>query len=148
MTSRQLAAAFFAVLLAMAPSSSAQQTDPSKPPSSKKPKLTLKARPDFGIAPLRVALTAVLEGGDNDFEEFYCPTLIWEWGDGSASESSTDCPPYEAGKSQIARRFTKEHTYQYSGRLRVYFSLRQRDKEVSAAGVNITVMPGGTDNTQ
>jgi hypothetical protein len=149
MTSRQLASAFVAVILASTPSSSAQQTDPTRPPTlSRKPRLTIKARPEFGIAPLRVAVTAELEGGANDFEEFYCPTLVWEWGDGSASESSADCPPYEPGKSKIARRFTKEHTYQYSGRLRVYFSLRHRDREVTTAGVNITVMPGGRDNSQ
>src|SRR5262245_30572904 len=136
MTSRQLAAAFIATLLASGVSSSAQQTDPSKRPPSKKPHLTLRARPEFGVAPLRVALTAEFEGGDNDFEEFYCPTVVWEWGDGGASEASSDCAPYEAGKSQITRRYTKEHVYQHSGRIRVYFSLRHREKEVTAAGVN------------
>jgi hypothetical protein len=148
MTSRHLAAASVAILLAWAPSSSARAQQPEKPAPSRKPHLSLRARPEFGIAPLRVALTAEFTGGDNDFEEFYCPTVVWEWGDGSASEASSDCVPYEAGKSQITRRYTKEHVYERSGTLRAYFSLRRRDKEVAAAGVNITVMPGGRDNSQ
>jgi hypothetical protein len=123
----------------------AQDDAPQREP--KRPKLTLKARPDIGIAPTRVVLTAEFEGGDDDFEEYYCPTVVWEWGDNGVSESSSDCAPYEAGKSQIRRRYTVEHTYRRSGRIRVYFSLRHRDKEVVAAGVNITIQPGGTDNS-
>ena len=50
------------------------------------------------MAPARVVLTAELTGGANDFEEFYCGAVEWEWGDGTKSESSSDCAPYEAGQ--------------------------------------------------
>ena len=123
-----------------------QQSDTAKAPDAKRPKLTLKARPEIGIAPMRVVFTAELEGGSNDFEEYYCPTTVWEFGDGGVSEASADCPPYEAGKSQIKRRYVMEHNYRRSGRIRVYFSLRRRDKEVTNASVIVSMQPGGTDN--
>jgi hypothetical protein len=71
-----------------------------------RPKVTLKAQPVIAMAPARVVLTAELTGGANDYEEFYCTAVEWEWGDGTKSESSSDCAPYEAGKSEIKRRFT------------------------------------------
>ena len=64
------------------------------------------------MSPLRVvASSAELIGGANDSEEFYCPTIEWDWGDGTQSESSVDCEPYEAGKSEIKRRFTVSHVF-------------------------------------
>ena len=48
----------------------------------KRPKITLKAQPLIAMAPARVVLTAELVGGDDDFEDFYCPAIEWEWGDG------------------------------------------------------------------
>lgn len=147
-----IAAACFAVVIAASTAfPTGQKPDAAKAPEPKRPKLTLKATPTFGIAPLRVVMTAELEGGSDDFEEYYCPTVIWEWGDGTISESSSDCQPYEAGKSQIKRRYTVEHIYKRSdpsGRTRAYFSLRHRDKEVAAAGINVAIQPGGTDNRQ
>jgi hypothetical protein len=97
---------------------------------------------------MRVVLTADLEGGSDDFEEYYCPTVVWEWGDGGASEMSSDCEPYTPGETQIKRRYTIEHTYKRSGRIRVYFSMRHRDKETVAVGVNIVVQPGAGDNSE
>ena len=76
-----------------------------------RPKLTLRANPVIAMAPARVVLTAELNGGANDYEEFYCPAVEWEWGDGTKSESSSDCAPYEPGKSEIKRRFTVEHVF-------------------------------------
>src|SRR3954451_253449 len=75
-----------------------------------KPKISLKATPVIAMAPARVVLTAELTGGANDYEDFYCTAIEWEWGDGTKSESSTDCAPYEAGKSEIKRRFTVEQS--------------------------------------
>ena len=104
-------------------------------------------RPLISMAPARVVLTAELVGGDNDFEDFYCPAVEWEWGDGTKSESSTDCAPYEPGKSEIKRRFTVEHVFR-TGRpngYRVTVHLKRRDKSVGAATVNIQVRPGLRD---
>jgi hypothetical protein len=113
----------------------------------KRPKITLKAQPLISMAPARVVLTAELIGGDDDFEDFYCPSVEWEWGDGTKSESSTDCAPYEAGKSEIKRRFTVEHVFR-TGRpngYRVTVHLKRRDKSVGAATVAIQVRPGLRD---
>jgi len=113
----------------------------------KRPKITLKAQPLIAMAPARVVLTAELVGGDDDFEDFYCPAIEWEWGDGTKSESSTDCAPYEPGKSEIKRRFTVEHVFR-TGRpngFRVTVHLKRRDKSVGAATVNIQVRPGLRD---
>ena len=149
MKSILITAAGIAIVAALTAAPSEQKPETPKAPEQKRPKLTLKARPDVGIAPMRVVLTAEFEGGSDDFEDYYCPTVLWEWGDGTVSESSSDCPPYEAGKSQIKRRYTMEHNYRRSdpsGKIRAYFSLRHRDKEVAATGVNIAIQPGGTDN--
>lgn len=130
---------------------SAQKADKGakdqEPPDPKRPKITLKAQPLISMAPARVVLTAELVGGDNDFEDFYCPAVEWEWGDGTKSESSTDCAPYEPGKSEIKRRFTVEHVFR-TGRpngYRVTVHLKRRDKSVGAATVNIQVRPGLRD---
>src|SRR5690242_415885 len=90
-----------------------------------RPKLSLNASPKMGRSPLRVALTAELTGGANDYEEFYCPSVVWQWGDGTESESTLDCQPYEAGKSSIKRRFTVEHVFK-AGEHTVVFQLRRR----------------------
>jgi len=121
----------------------AQKNDKSAPKDddSKRPKLLLKAQPAVSMSPARVVLTAELTGGTNDFEDFYCATTEWDWGDGTQSESTSDCAPYETGKSEIKRRFTVEHVFR-AGNYRVQFRLKRRDKTVASAGVNIQVRPG------
>ena len=107
-----------------------------------RPRLTLRATPPVGIAPARVVLTAELQGGDNDFEEYYCASVEWDWGDGTRSQASSDCDPYEAGKSEIRRRFTSERTFRRAGNNKVVIRLKQRGKEVAAATINVTIQPG------
>jgi hypothetical protein len=119
----------------------AQKSDKDKDTDPKRPRLTLKAQPMISISPARVVLTAELQGGPNDFEEYYCPTVEWDWGDGTQSESTTDCQPYEAGKSEIKRRFTVEHIFR-AGNYKVMFRLKRRDKPLTAATVSIQVRPG------
>ena len=113
-------------------------------PDNRRPKVTLKAQPVIAMAPARVVLTAELNGGANDFEEFYCPTVEWEWGDGTHSESSSDCAPYEAGKSEIKRRYTVEHVFR-AGAYRVMFHLKRSNRAVGNASVNIQIRPGLRD---
>ena len=62
----------------------AQTRNPKE--DNQRPKLSLKAQPNVGIAPVRVVLTAELTGGANDFQEYYCPTVLWDWADGSLLE--------------------------------------------------------------
>jgi hypothetical protein len=118
--------------------------DPKDSPDTGRPTLKLKAQPVISMAPSRVVLTAELVGGANDFEDFYCPTVAWEWGDGTRSESTTDCAPYEPGKSEIKRRFTVEHVFR-TGNFRVNFHLKRRDKSVGVVSVQIQVRPGLRD---
>ena len=82
---------------------------------NKKPSISLKASPPVGFSPLRVVVTAEVKGGANDFEDFYCASVEWDWGDGTKSETKADCDPYEPGKSEIKRRYVQEHTFQSSG---------------------------------
>ena len=110
-----------------------------------RPKLTLKAQPMMAIAPARIVFTAELNGGANDLQEYYCPTIEWEWGDDTRSEATSDCEPYEAGKSEIKRRFTVEHQYKHGANYRVVFRLKRGAKSVAQATVNIQVRPGLRD---
>jgi hypothetical protein len=128
---------------------SAQKADKDQKDNAdaRRPKLSLKAQPVIAMAPARVVLTAELNGGANDFEEFYCPSVEWEWGDGTKSESSSDCAPYEPGKSEIKRRFTVEHVFR-AGAYRVMFHLKRRDRSVGVASVNIQIRPGLRDGLQ
>ena len=126
-----------------------KEKDPAKDgkasQDAKKPQIRLKANPVISVSPAKVTLVAEILGGANDFEEFYCPTIEWEWGDDTHSESSSDCPPYEAGKSEIRRRFTVEHVFRRPGNYRVSFRLKRRDKAVGFASVQVQVRPGLPD---
>jgi hypothetical protein len=113
--------------------------------SDKKPSLSLKATPPAGFAPLRVRLTVDVRGGANDYSDFYCPTVQWDWDDGTISENSEDCDPYEAGKSTIRRRYSGDHTFQISGDYRVTFRLKQKDKVIGSGTTALTVRPGARE---
>ena len=65
----------------------------------------------MGFAPFRVVLTADVKGGPDDYEQYYCATIEWDMGDGNRAEQSADCDPYEAGKSQIKRRYVREQVF-------------------------------------
>jgi hypothetical protein len=109
-----------------------------------RPRINLRAQPVVGVSPARIVLTAELVGGSNDYEEYYCPTVSWEWGDDTKSESTVDCEPYEAGKSEIKRRFTIEHIFREPGARKVFFRLKRGNKEVAAAWVTVQVRPGAS----
>jgi hypothetical protein len=132
-----------ALMLAAA---SGQQKDDKKQPDPR-PKLTLKAQPVLAIAPARVVFTAELIGGANDYQDFYCPTVQWEWGDDTTSESNADCEPYAPGTSAIKRRFTMDHAYEhgYNAPMKVLFRLKRRDKTLASATTNVQIRPGIRD---
>lgn len=119
----------------------AQRDTKSAKEENQRPKLSLKAQPNVGISPARIALTAELTGGANDFEEYYCPTVLWDWADGTESESTVDCEPYEAGKSEIKRRYTVQHTFR-AGAHKVWVRLKRNAKLLASANVTIQVQPG------
>jgi hypothetical protein len=109
---------------------------------AKKPSLSLRASPPISFSPANIHLVAELKGGPDDYEEFYCPAIEWDWGDGTRSENSSDCDPYEAGVSQISRRFSKTHVYNIQGRYRVQVRLKRNTKVLTSASTNIQVRAG------
>lgn len=113
--------------------------------ADRKPSLSFRATPPVGFSPLRVRVVVDVKGGSDDYADFYCPTIEWEWGDGTVSENSEDCDPYEAGKSTIRRRFTAEHVFRQSGAFHVYFRLKQKDKTIAASSGNVQVRAGLRD---
>jgi hypothetical protein len=108
----------------------------------KKPKISVKANPAMAISPARVVASADINGGPDDFEEFYCATVEWDWGDDTRSNNSADCDPYEAGKSQIKRRFTADQTYRTAGDYRIQFRLKKKDKSIAGATTSVKIKPG------
>lgn len=111
----------------------------------RKPSLSFKATPPVGFSPLRVRVVIDVRGGSDDYADFYCPSIEWDWGDGAISESSEDCDPYEAGKTTILRRFSAEHVFRSQGTYQVFFRLKQRDRTVASAAGNIQVRAGVRD---
>jgi hypothetical protein len=126
---------------ASGPAVGAQRETRSSKEENPRPKLSLKAQPNVGIAPARIVLTLELTGGANDFQEFYCPTVLWDWADGTESESTLDCEPYEAGKSEIRRRYTVQHTFR-AGAHKVWVRLKRNDRLLASANTTIQVQPG------
>jgi len=110
-----------------------------------KPSLSLRASPPISFSPATIHVVAELKGGPDDFEELYCAALEWDWGDGTRSEAANDCDPYQAGVSQILRRFSTDHVYNMAGRFRVALRLKRNTKVVTSATTNIQVRPGLRD---
>jgi hypothetical protein len=112
----------------------------------RKPSLSLKANPPVGFSPLRVRLVVDVKNGPDDYQDYYCPGVQWDWGDGTVSENSEDCDPYQAGKSQIRRRYSVEHVFRQAGTYQVFFRLKQRDRVTAAISANVEVRPGVRDD--
>jgi hypothetical protein len=134
---RVLVLAFTAILLV--PFSPLQARDQG---GNKKPSLSLKATPGIAFAPARVVVVAEVKGGSNDFEEFYCPTVEWEWGDETTSTAEADCDPYAAGKSEIKRRYTIEHRFKNPGGFKIILRLKKGTKVVAQATTLVNVRAG------
>ena len=156
-----------AVLAMTAPSGASGESAAAQ---NKKPSIKLKANPTVGMSPVRVVVTAEVTGGSDDFEDFYCASVEWDWGDGTTSQSKEDCDPYEAGKSQIKRRYTQEHTYrsamsstspfassdtsdvsnsqQQGVQMRIRFTLKQKSKTVGSSQTTVQVRPGLRDGME
>jgi hypothetical protein len=114
---------------------------------SRKPRLDLRATPRLAATiPSRVLVVAQLVGGD-ETEEFYCPGLEWDWGDGARSAYESDCPPFEPGM-ELVRRFSATHAYRQPGEYEVRITLRRADRSLAAARASVSVRGlGGTDET-
>jgi hypothetical protein len=137
--------AFCTLLAALAiawPSARAWSGQRDADSDDKKPSLALRAQPPVGFSPLRVRVVVDVKGGANDYADFYCPSIEWDWGDGTVSENSSDCDPYEAGKSTIQRRFSTDHVYRQAGSFKLVFRLKQKNKAIAATSANVQVRAG------
>ena len=135
------------IVLLMTCAHVAAQSAPAstRPAKEDRPDITLRASPQMLFSPARVSVRAELKGGANDFEDYYCSTIEWVWGDGTASESSVDCDPYEPGKSEIRRYYSSSHTYTVAGRYEVRFRMKKGDKVVGSGSAVVQVRPGIRD---
>jgi hypothetical protein len=124
----------------------ADQKVAQKQGDDKRPTLALKATPPLGFSPLRVHASVDVRGGPDDSADFYCPTIEWDWGDGTVSENSEDCEPYQEGVSTIRRRFSSDHVFQQGGGYRVMFRLKQKSKVIASASTNVQVRAGVRDD--
>lgn len=114
-----------------------------------KPSLNIRATPVSGFAPLKISVSVTLQGGANDYQDFYCPSVEWDWDDGTKSQEKIDCDPYEAGKSEIRRSYRAEHKYEFGGSdFRVQFRLKQKNKTVASTSTTVRVQPGIRDGGQ
>ena len=132
-------AAAVAVLLLAGPAAMLSGQDS---PERERPSLTLRSTPTVGFTPLNVRVVADLREGDDDHPDYYCPLIQWEWGDGTMSESSLDCEPYQAGVSAMRRQYTSTHTYRQPGSFRLRIRLLQDDDTVDTATDRIQVRGG------
>jgi hypothetical protein len=110
---------------------------------AKKPRLDLRANPRLAVMPVDVLVVAELVGGD-EIEDFYCPAVEWDWGDGGRSAHEADCPPFEPGMS-MARRHSASHAYRQPGEYSVRVTLRRVGRALAVAStvVTIGVTPSG-----
>lgn len=135
-------AAFATALVAGGPVNAGQRSD-----DNKKPSVTFKATPPVGFAPLKVRVVVDLKGGADDYADFYCATVEWDWADGNISGSGEDCDPYQAGKSEIQRRFTAEHTFRQGGDYEIAFRLKQKSRVVAYSKGTVRVRAGIYDDS-
>ena len=138
------AAAAVAVLAFLVPAAGSSAQD-EKAKKGKKPGLELRSSPRFAFSPASILFTAELKGGD-DVEELYCPEVEWEWGDGGKSVNEGDCDPWTE-TSQIQRRFTANHVYQFAGIYRVKVTLRRSGRNIMSQTYSLTIRAGLGDQS-
>tara|TARA_B100000029_G_scaffold511531_1_gene605810 strand:+ start:1203 stop:1646 length:444 start_codon:yes stop_codon:yes gene_type:complete len=101
--------------------------------------LRLRATPRVAFAPADILFVGQIRGGPDDNEELYCLEIEWDWGDDTTSEQTLDCDPYEPGVSEIRRRYSVRHTYNYGGRYNVRLHLKQGNDVVMSGQTRIEV---------
>ena len=134
--------------VAVAAQGPAQEKNDKAPKDEARPEIGLKVSPLIAFSPAKISVRAELKGGALDYEPFYCNTIIWDWDDGTTSENTPDCPPYEAGQSQIRRYYSSTHTYQTAGRYNVRFRMKKGDRTVGGNATLVQVRPGIRDPSE
>ncbi len=138
------AAAILAAVLGLAGPAVAGDGE-QQPKKLKKPGLELRVSPRFSFSPAELMFTAELKGGD-DVEEYYCPEVEWEWGDGGKSVQEADCDPWKAD-TRIERRYVTHHVFAESGIYLTRITLRKSDRTIATRTVEVTVRPGLGDRS-
>jgi hypothetical protein len=134
--------------VAAAAQAPAQEKDGKSGKDTARPEIGLKVTPLIAFSPAKISVRAELKGGATDYEPFYCPTIVWDWDDGTTSENTPDCTPYEAGASEIRRYFSSTHTYQMAGRYNVRFRMKKGDRVVGGTSYVVQVRPGIRDPSE
>ena len=129
-------------LAAVSYSGPARAGDASAEP---RPHLDLRATPRVAFSPVEVFLMGELKGGQ-DSEEFYCPGLVWDWGDGSRSAHESDCTPYQDG-AHLDRLFSARHAYRAPGAYSVRLFLIRAGRTITMAMTPIMVHGRFADET-
>lgn len=111
----------------------------TKTPDPQKADLSLRVNPMMAFAPARITLSAQVKGGPNDNANLYCPTVEWDWGDGTVSESTSDCDPFEPNKTEIQRSYTTQHVYKFGGEYIVQLRLKKQNKVVASASAQLNI---------
>lgn len=110
-----------------------------------RPEIALKVTPLISFSPAKITVRAEFKGGALDYEPYYCTTILWDWDDGTTSENTPDCTPYEAGKSEIRRYLSNTHVYTMAGRYTVRLRLKKGDRVVGGSATVVQVRPGIRD---
>jgi hypothetical protein len=126
----------------------AQEKDAKKQKEDDRPEINLKVSPLIAFSPAKISVRAELKGGPVDYEPFYCPTIVWDWDDGTTSENTPDCAPYEPGQSEIRRYYSSTHVYQMAGRFNVRFRMKKGDRTVGGNATVVQVRPGIRDPSE
>ena len=138
----QMGVACLAAAVSLAADSQKDQKDQKDP---RKPAISIRVAPPISFSPARVVITAELRGGEMEDGELYCPEIEWDWGDGTKSEATENCEPFEQGKSTVKRRWTTTHTYETQGMYRVQLRLKRGNKTIVSGNNSVQVKAGVRD---
>jgi PKD domain-containing protein len=106
----------------------------------RKPRVDIRATPRMAFSPAEVLVVVKLTGGD-EHEDFYCPDVEWEFGDGSRSGQQADCEPFAEGMA-LERHFTARHAYRQPGDYEVRVTLRRASRTLAVSTTRVTVHGG------
>ena len=107
----------------------------------KKPHLELRASPRVAFFPVEIVAIGEVMGGQ-DTEDFYCPGLEWDWGDGSRSARESDCAPFVDGAT-VDHLYSARHAFRAPGVYVVRLTLRRAGRAVAVASAAVAVRGQG-----
>jgi hypothetical protein len=105
------------------------------------PDVELRASPRWSFAapgsPGNVLLTAEIVGPET--EEYYCPKVVWIWGNGTRSSEESDCEPFET-RSTYPRHFRRRVASPRRVQpYKVCVELRKADKKIDRSCTKFSV---------